>query len=258
MFLARITAARRADAERRAGEGALDEARTAARDAPAPRDFHAVLAAPGTSLIAEVKRASPSAGAIAPETDPVAQARAYEAGGASAISVLTEPEHFQGSLDDLGAVRASVSLPVLRKDFVCHPLMVWEARAAGADAVLLIVAALDDAELASLHTLVLDAGMTPLVEVHDADEVPRALAVGARIVGINVRNLQTLEVDPAVTARVRPAIPAGILVVAESGIADRADVERVEEAGCDAILVGEALMRTGDPARTIRMLLGRG
>jgi len=254
-FLERITSARRADAVARAGP--LEALRDEAAASLPPVDFAAALARPGTSLIAEVKRASPSAGDIAAAADPVAQARAYAAAGAQAISVLTEPDHFKGSLDDLRAVRAVVDLPLLRKDFICHAVHVLEARAAGADAVLLIVAALDDAELRDLHELASELGMAVLVEVHGGGEVPRALAAGAAIIGINTRNLATLEVDIATVEHLRPSIPAGVLVVGESGIKTRADVERMETAGVDAVLIGETLMRAGDPAQTIRALLGR-
>jgi indole-3-glycerol phosphate synthase len=256
-FLERVTAARRADAQRRRNHGALDLAKKAAAAAGAPRDFAAALAAPGLSLIGEVKRASPSAGTIAGNADPVALARAYERGGAAAVSVLTEPDHFRGSIDDLRAVRDAVSLPALRKDFLCDALHVWEARAAGADAVLLIVAALEQTELVALLDLSETLGMAALVEAHTADEVDRALRAGARIVGLNTRDLQTLEVDVGVVKELRPLVPASALVVAESGIASRADVEAVESLDVDAVLVGEALMRAPDPAAAVRSLLGK-
>jgi indole-3-glycerol phosphate synthase len=255
-FLERVTAARRADAEKRRAEGALDYAKEAAAAAGPARDFHAALSRPVLSLIAEIKRASPSAGDIAPEIDRVALARAYEAGGASAISVLTEPDHFKGSLDDLRAVRDGVSLPVLRKDFICDPLQVWEARAAGADAVLLIVAALDQRELVALADLTETLGMSALVETHEPGEIARAVEAGARVVGINTRNLATLAVDPEMVAKLRGAVPDGITVVGESGVTSRADVVAMESGGVDAVLVGEALMRAADPAAKIRELLG--
>ncbi|MCA1830125.1 MAG: indole-3-glycerol phosphate synthase TrpC [Actinobacteria bacterium] len=255
-FLERITDARRQDAVRRAALGALDEARAAVPSAPPPRDFAAALAAPGMSLIAEVKRSSPSAGAINAAADPVAQARAYEAGGARAISVLTEPDHFGGSLDDLRAVRRVAGVPVLRKDFIVEPLQVWEARAAGADAVLLIVAALEQTGLVALYDLAESLGMAALVEVHDVTEMWRAREAGARIVGINTRNLATLEVDPDTVKQLRPLAPDGALVVGESGVKTREDVSSLEQIGCDAVLVGEALMRAADPAAKIRDLLG--
>lgn len=256
-FLERITAARRADAERRRADGALDLAKTAAEAASPPRDFHGALARPGLSLVAEVKRASPSAGEIAPGADPADLARAYERGGASAVSVLTEPDHFGGSLADLRAVRDAIRLPVLRKDFLCDALHLWEARAAGADAVLLIVAALEQPELVLLLDLAEMLGMAALVEAHAAAEAERAVEAGARIVGINARDLSTLEVDPATIETVRPLVPDGVVVVGESGVSTRADVEAMERAGVDAVLVGEALMRAPDPAAKVAELLGR-
>jgi len=255
-FLERITAARRADAQRRREEGALTLAQAAARSAGTPRDFHAALARPGLSLIAEIKRASPSAGDIAPGARPADLARSYAEGGAAAVSVLTEPDHFRGSLDDLREARSACNLPVLRKDFLCDVLHVWEARGAGADAVLLIVAALSQTELVALSDLASDLGMVALVEVHSAGEVERALLAGAKIVGINTRDLATLAVDPEVVAKLRPLVPEGRIVVGESGVKTRADVEALEAAGVDAVLVGEAVMRASDPAAMIRELLG--
>jgi indole-3-glycerol phosphate synthase len=255
-FLERVTGDRRADAARRRAEGALSLAQSAARAAGKPRNFLRAMAKPGLSLIAEIKRASPSAGDIAPGARPADLARAYEAGGASAISVLTEPHHFRGSLDDLREARSACELPVIRKDFLCDPLHLWEARAAGADAVLLIVAALTQTELVSLADLASDLGMTALVEAHSGSEVDRAVLAGARLIGINTRNLSTLEVDPAMVGKLRPLVPDGILVVGESGVATREDVLDMEAAGVDAILVGEAVMRAPDPAAKIRELLG--
>ena len=257
-FLPRITEARRAEARARTADGAMEHAEQALPDAPPPRDLAAALGADGLQVIAEIKRASPSAGAIVADIDPVAIARAYQHGGAAAISVLTEPDHFHGSLHDLRAVRGAVALPVLRKDFNCEPLHVLEARASGADAVLLIVAALTGGELASLRALTEDIGMTALVEVHAEHEVPLAIDAGARVIGINTRDLVTLAVDASVVERVRPSIPAGVLVVGESGIKSRADAEAMERAGCDAVLVGESLMRAPDPAAALRALRGEG
>lgn len=255
-FLDRVVAARRSDAARRRAEGALELAQAAASAAGAPRDLLAALDRAGLSLIAEIKRASPSAGEIAGDARPGPLARAYEEGGAAAVSVLTEPEHFRGSLDDLREAREACTLPVLRKDFVCDPLHVWEARAAGADAVLLIVAALSQTELVGLSDLSADLGMTALVEAHTAGEVERAVVGGARIVGINTRNLATLEVDPGLIAELRPLVPDHVRVVGESGVATRSDVEALEAIGVDAVLVGEALMRAPDPAAKVRELLG--
>jgi indole-3-glycerol phosphate synthase len=255
-FLEDVTAARRANAEARAAGGGLERAREAAAAAAPPRDFARALSSDGLSLIAEIKRASPSAGNIKPDVDVVAQARAYERGGAAAISVLTEPQHFRGSLDDLRSVREAVRLPVLLKDFIGHALQVWEARAAGADAILLIVAALDQGALVELFDLAETLGIGALVETHDADEVVRAVDAGARIIGINTRNLATLDVDPAVVEKVRASVPEGVTLVGESGITSRADVEAMLASSVDAVLVGEALMRAPDPEAKVRELLG--
>jgi indole-3-glycerol phosphate synthase len=210
----------------------------------------------GVALIAEVKRASPSAGSIAADADPVAQARAYAAAGAAAVSVLTEYAHFGGTLDDLAAVRAVVDLPLLRKDFLIDPDQVLAARAAGADAVLLITASVDDEELGVLIATARELGMEPLVESHTDEDLDRALATDARVVGVNARNLETLEVDVA-AARTRIGRIRDRVAVFESGIRVRADVERAVAAGASAILVGETLMRAGDPAAMTRALLGR-
>ncbi len=208
-------------------------------------------------MIAEVKRRSPSKGDIRIDLDPAALATAYAAGGASAVSVLTEPRHFAGSPDDLLAVRSAVDLPVLRKDFVTTPYQVWEARAWGADAVLLIVAALGNCQpaLRDLLDEATRAGLDALVEVHTVAEAEVAAAAGASLVGVNARDLATLEVDPGRFAEVRQALPAGTVLVAESGIRDRADVEAATAAGADAVLVGETLVRAHDPAAAVRDLL---
>ncbi|MFN8084774.1 MAG: indole-3-glycerol phosphate synthase TrpC [Dermatophilaceae bacterium] len=222
------------------------EARAAAT--AAPLDAAAVLRrAPGVALIAEVKRASPSKGSLAPIGDPAALAASYAAGGASAVSVLTEQRRFGGSLADLTAVRAAVDVPVLRKDFVVDPYQVVEARAHGADLVLLIVAALDQPTLTGLLAQVHGLGMTALVEVHDAEEARRAMDAGARVVGVNTRNLKTLDVDRSTFARVRPVLGDEVVGVAESGVRDVADVRAYVEAGARAVLVGEALVTDGDP-----------
>ena len=225
---------------------------------PASLDPMAAFRAPGLAMIAEVKRASPSKGALADIVDPAALASSYAAGGASAISVLTEKRRFGGSLDDLIAVRAAVDVPVLRKDFIVTDYQLWEARAAGADLALLIVAGLDDPTLAHLHALALELGLTPLVEVHTADEVRRALAVGASLVGVNNRNLQNLQVDLAQFESLVGLIPDGVVRVAESGILSPADAGRVAEAGADVILVGEALVRHGDPQRAVADFIAAG
>ena len=205
----------------------------------------------GLSVIAEVKRSSPSKGALADIPDPSALARSYEAGGAAAISVLTEQRRFGGSLADLDAVRSSVRVPVLRKDFMLDEYQFFEARAHGADLVLLIVASLDDGQLARFHRLAGELGMTALVETHTAEEVDRALALGAELVGVNNRNLKTLDVDLATFAPLADRIGDKAIKVAESGILGVADAARVADEGADAILVGEALVRHGDPRTAV-------
>jgi indole-3-glycerol phosphate synthase len=230
-------------------EGAL-LARATAR--PPARDFAAALRASTPALIAEVKRASPSAGEIAGDADPVALGTAYAAGGAAAISVLTEPRHFLGSLTDLDAVRAAVGSPLLRKDFLVHPAQLIESRAHGADAVLLITACLTDRELAAMLTIAGDLGMAALVESHTLDELDRALASGAEVIGVNARDLESLEVDvPAALERLGH-VPADRIAVLESGVRTRADVEAGVACGASAILIGEALMRAGDPLTAAR------
>jgi indole-3-glycerol phosphate synthase len=207
-------------------------------------------------LIAEVKRRSPSKGDFVQTLDPVAQARAYEHGGADAISVLTDARYFGGSFQDLEAVRAAVSLPVLCKDFILTEYQVHEARAHGADLLLLIVAVMNDQPLFALHECALALGMTPLVEVHDQHDLARALALGARLIGINNRDLTDFSVDLLTTEYLAPLIPDDVVVISESGIATRADVERVVRAGARGVLVGETLMRSDDPSRTVRELVG--
>jgi indole-3-glycerol phosphate synthase len=222
---------------------------------PPARDALAALApADVVRIIAEVKRASPSRGDLADIPDPAHQAGLYERGGASAISVLTEQRRFKGSLADLEAVRSAVSLPVLRKDFIATPYQVLEARAAGADLVLLIVAALDQPTLERLHALILDLGMTPLVEAHSADEVDRAAQLGARLIGVNARDLSTFQLDRDLFGRLAERIPAGAIKVAESAVLRPEDVAHYRRAGADAVLVGEALV-TNDPIATLRDFL---
>jgi indole-3-glycerol phosphate synthase len=205
----------------------------------------------GLSVIAEVKRRSPSKGALADIPDPAALATAYHAGGADAISVLTEQRRFGGSLDDLRAVRSAVPTPLLRKDFVVTGYQLLEARAAGADLVLLIVAALDDPTLKDLHEQARELGLTVLTEVHDEDEVGRALGVGAELVGVNARNLKTLDVDPDTFARLAGQLPADVVKVAESGISGTEDAARYAGQGADVVLVGEALVKDGDPRAAV-------
>jgi indole-3-glycerol phosphate synthase len=256
-FLARAVADARLASERRAERLPLAAVRAAAGAAPPPRGLRrAISRGPsGPRLIAEVKRRSPSRGDIRVGLDPAALAAAYAAGGAAAVSVLTEPRHFAGSPEDLMAVRAAVDLPVLRKDFVTTPYQVWEARAWGADAVLLIVAALDPTALRALLAEAAAAGLDALVEVHTVAEAGAAAAAGAALVGVNARDLATLEVDPGRFAAVRDALPGGAVLVAESGIRDRADVEAAAAAGADAVLVGESLVRAHDPAAAVADLL---
>ena len=230
-----------------------------AREAPAPRDLEAALrrrAGRPIRAIAEVKRASPSAGPIRPDADAAEVAAAYERHGAAAVSVLTDGPFFAGSLADLTAVRDRVRVPVLRKDFLVDPYQVVEARAAGADAVLLIVAALERAALAELLAAAAEQGLSALVETHDATEVDAALAVGARVIGVNHRDLRTLEIDLGLTAQLRARVPGDRVLVAESGIRDAADVARLAAVGADAILVGESLMRRPSPGDALAELLG--
>ena len=240
-----LEALMRAGEQRRAGHNAI-------------RDFRAALAEPGLSLIAEHKRSSPSAGPIRSDLALADVVGAYERAGARALSVLTEEGRFGGRLDDLGAARAASSLPVLRKDFIVEPYQVQEALAAGADAILLIAAALDPDTLASLYTLATELGLSALVEVHDAAELGAAADLEAAIIGINNRDLTTLAVDPERTYELLPAVPVGALVVAESGFRVRAELEALERAGVDAVLVGEALMRAPDVEAATRALVGAG
>jgi len=229
----------------------------AARSRPA-RGFAAALAEPGLSVIAEVKRRSPSRGVLAAGLDAVGQAEIYEGAGAGAVSVLTEPLHFDGSLDDLVAVRDAVSIPVLRKDFLLEPAQVFEARAAGADAVLLIVAALGADLLGRMIAAAAEAGIDALVEIHDRDEVMMARAAGATLIGVNNRNLRTFATDLGVAEGLASMVQEnGIVAVAESGIHTPEDAERMQDAGYDAILVGETLVIAGDPAATLARLVGR-
>ena len=212
----------------------------------------------GVKVIAEVKRASPSKGSLASIPDPADLARQYEAGGASVISVLTEQRRFGGSLDDLRAVRCAVDVPVLRKDFVVGSYQLWEARAWGADVVLLIVAALEQEALVSLIERTASLGMTALVEVHDGEEVARALDAGAGVIGVNARNLKTLEVDRTTFHRLAPLIPDTVVRVAESGVRGPHDVVDYARAGADAVLVGESLVRGDDPRRAVADLVAAG
>ncbi|HEY1409289.1 MAG TPA: indole-3-glycerol phosphate synthase TrpC [Promineifilum sp.] len=224
----------------------FDDLRALAAVASPPRDFEAAVRAPGVSLIAECKKASPSKGLLMPDYDPVRLARTYEKAGARAVSVLTDARHFQGSLAHLRDVREAVRLPVLRKDFIFHPYQVYEARVAGADAILLIAAILSDADIKALLALARRLGMAALVEVYSRDELARVLPQRPALIGINNRNLQTFEVDFENTARLRALVPPDVAVIGESGIRTPEDVRAMGQAGVDAILVGEALVRSKD------------
>ena len=246
------------DVRRRLAREPLDESAlmTLAMRLPPTRGFAGALwSAKPVAVIAEVKRSSPSAGRIA-EADPAAQARVYEAAGAAAVSVLTEPRHFDGSLADLRAVHLATSLSVLRKDFLVHPAQLMEARVEGADAVLLIAAALSPNELEAMLATAEDLGLGTLVEVHSEEDLDKAVATSAKVVGVNARDLETLEVDPDRALALLERVPNDRIAVAESGISERAQVERAVRAGARAVLVGEALMRAEDPGAKLRELRG--
>jgi indole-3-glycerol phosphate synthase len=232
--------------------------RDRAEHAPPPRDFIGSLQDGDTvAVIAEIKRRSPGAGAIRPDLDPVRLGPMYESGGAAALSVLTDEKYFGGSLGDLAGVRGLVEIPVLRKDFVIDESQVYEARGAGADAILLIVRILDDERLRSLSTLAEELGMSVLVEVHDGAEVERGLAAGAGLLGINNRNLRTFETHIDVTLSLAARVPPSVVLVSESGIHTPADVGSVGEMGVDAVLVGESLLRQEDPGAGVTALAGQ-
>ncbi|WP_304045912.1 indole-3-glycerol phosphate synthase TrpC [Jatrophihabitans endophyticus] len=236
----------------------LDDVRRAAAAARPARDALAALRAPGVGVIAEVKRSSPSKGALARIDDPAALASQYEAGGARIVSVLTEQRRFGGSLADLDAVRAAVQIPVLRKDFVVGSYQVHEARAHGADLVLLIVAALEQNALIGLRERVESLGMTALVEVHDETEASRALDAGARVIGVNARNLHTLEVDRTIFERVAPGLPSDVVKVAESGVSGPRELIEYASCGADAVLVGESLVVGANPRQAVADLVTAG
>lgn len=258
MVLADLTAGAVEDAERRALTRPIAEVEKDALARPAAHDVLTALApARRLKIIAEVKRASPSRGALAEIPDPARQASLYETGGASAISVLTEERRFGGSLADLEAVVSQVSLPVLRKDFIATPYQVLEARAAGADLALLIVAGLEQPVLQELYALILELGMTPLVETHSAEELEVAIDLGASLIGVNARNLSTFELDRDLFARVVDRIPDGTIKIAESAVLKPADVTHYRAAGADVVLIGEALV-TGDPVATLESYLAAG
>ncbi|MEX2582227.1 MAG: indole-3-glycerol phosphate synthase TrpC [Gemmatimonadota bacterium] len=253
--LARIVEAKEREVERlRADTSSM---RALAEAAGPTRGLAAALRQPAeVRLLAEIKRRSPSAGVIRADTDPVDVARRYAEGGAAALSVLTDEEFFGGSLEALRQVRAKVDLPLLRKDFVLDPVQVWEARAAGADAILLIVRILDDDRLGDLHRLATELGMDVLVEIHDARELDRALSVGADLIGVNNRDLSTFRTDLTLSLELAPSVDPGITLVAESGIRTAEDVQRLGAAGVDAILVGESLMRQTDVREAAAALSG--
>jgi indole-3-glycerol phosphate synthase len=261
--LAQIVLATREELARRKRERPPDELEALVQDGAVDETgpvrargaFLAALSADGISVIAEFKRRSPSAGTLREGARPAELARAYERGGARALSVLTEGPSFGGSLDDLRAARGATELPILRKDFVVDRYQLLEARLAGADAALLIVAALADSELAALHEAARALGLDVLVEVHDAGELERALALEPEIVGINNRDLRDFSVDVARTRTLRQAIPDGVVVVSESGIGSTGQLRELEREGVDAVLVGESLMRAPDPARALDALL---
>ncbi|MBS1693203.1 MAG: indole-3-glycerol phosphate synthase TrpC [Actinobacteria bacterium] len=248
----------RADVAAREAVVGLPEMKERALAAPPPLNVMAALREPGIGVIAEVKRASPSRGQLANIADPAQLAGAYQDGGARIISVLTEQRRFNGSLDDLDAVRAAVSIPVLRKDFIVWPYQIHEARAHGADMLLLIVAALEQPVLESLLERTESLGMTALVEVHTEEEADRALQAGARVIGVNARDLKTLEVDRDCFARIAPGLPSNVIRIAESGVRGTADLLAYAGAGADAVLVGEGLVTSGDPRSAVADLVTAG
>jgi indole-3-glycerol phosphate synthase len=248
----------RADLAERQAAVPLDDLKERAAHRSSPSDALAVLRQPGVGVIAEVKRASPSRGELAAIEDPASLAREYAAGGARVVSVLTEPRRFNGSLADLDAVRAAIDVPVLRKDFVVSSYQLWEARAHGADLCLLIVAALEQNALVSLVERTRSLGMTALVEVHDADEVSRAVDAGAEVIGVNARDLRSLEVDRSLFGRLAPLVPDTILKVAESGVRGPHDFLTYAAAGADAVLVGEGLVTDRDPRSAVAELVTVG
>jgi indole-3-glycerol phosphate synthase len=245
----------RADLAERQQRVSLEELKDKARKAPSPLDAMPAFKADGVSVIAEVKRASPTRGPLAAIDDPAALAGDYEAGGASVISVLTEQRRFNGTLEDLAAVRKAVNVPLLRKDFVVSSYQLWEARAYGADMVLLIVAALEQSALVSLVERAASIGLLPLVEVHADEELDRAIDAGAKIIGVNARNLGNLELDRSIFARLSPRIPEGVIKIAESGVRGPHDLLAYAAAGADAVLVGESLVTGKDPRAAVADLV---
>jgi len=256
MFLEKMVAIKREEIIRRKTPSSLGELKEKAENLPPPRDFERAIMQNGSlALIAEIKKASPSAGVIRWEADIPKMAREYERGGACAISVLTEPNFFDGDLSYLTMVKETVALPILQKDFVVDPLQVYEGRTAGADAILLIATVLSGTELAEFVKLARSLGLFPLVEVHDEEDLEKISGIDLPLLGINNRNLKTLEVNLETTERLAKRVPRGMKLISESGIRDRWDVERLEKSGVKGILVGEVLMRASDPASKIRELL---
>jgi indole-3-glycerol phosphate synthase len=256
MFLEKMMAIKREEISRKKDPSRLRELIEKAEDLPPPRDFgRAILENVSLALIAEIKKASPSAGVIHGQADVRKMAGEYGRAGACAISVLTEPNFFQGDLRYLTMVKETVALPVLQKDFIVDPLQVYEGRTAGADAILLIATVLSGAELVEFVKLARSLGLFPLVEIHDEKDLEKISGIDLPLLGINNRNLKTLEVTLETTERLIRRVPPGIRVISESGIQDRRDVERLEKSGVNGILVGEALMRSSDPASKIRELL---
>ena len=254
MILDEIAAKRKIRLEREKEAVPLETVKKAAETAPPARNFKAAIQKKSLSVIAEVKKASPSKGIIRADFHPVEIAKAYEAAGADALSVLTEEDYFQGSLESLRKIHAEVSLPVLRKDFIFDPYQIYEARAAGADAVLLIAALLEKDTLKEFGKLARSLGLAVLAEAHKEAELSAALEAGADIVGINNRDLKTFRVDLGVTARLAKLVPKGVTLVSESGVGGHADAETLRQAGADAVLVGETLMRSADAGKTLREL----
>lgn len=248
----------RADLSVRQAKRSLEVVKREAELARPPRDVAGALSGPGVAVIAEIKRASPSKGHLADISDPVVLANDYIAGGASMVSVLTEPTKFEGSMQDLAAVANAVEVPVLCKDFILTSYQLWEARAAGADAALLIVAALDQNALVALIERSASIGLTPLVEVHDVDELDRAVSAGATIIGINARNLHSLEISRESVVRLVPKVPDHLITVAESGIRGPHDLLSYAYAGVDAVLVGQSLVISGDPKAMVHELVTAG
>jgi indole-3-glycerol phosphate synthase len=257
MFLEKVVALKREEIRKRKTPFALEEMKKMASDLPSPRNLLEAIPKNGPmALIAEMKQASPSAGVIQERADIRSMACAYQAGGASAISVLTEGHFFRGNLSHLRQVKEAVSLPVLQKDFIIDPFQIYEGRIAGADALLLIVAILDPGQLRELVEWARSLGLVPLVEVHDEEDLKKIMELDLPLIGINNRNLKTLAVNLETTFRLFEKVGRGAMVISESGIKNREDVKRLQEVGVKGILVGEVLMRAADPARKIRELLG--